>query len=106
MDRVQVLPVTTQLRDLHDDFLDAWHTAIEDGLVSEAEIAALTFMLRSKTGLIARADDGVRLALSSLKGGSTRRTREGRQEFETLHGPIDFEAYKNARTADTDPDAA
>jgi hypothetical protein len=106
MDSMQVSPVTTQLRDLHDDFLDAWHTAIEDGLISEVEIAALTAMLRSKTGLIARADDGVRLALSSLKGGSTRRTREGRQELQRLHGPIDFEAYKKRQAAEDGPDAA
>ncbi len=103
---MQIMPVTTQLRDLHDDFIDAWIQAIADGVVGETEIAALTVMLRGKTGLIARADDGVRLALSSLKGGSTRRTREGRQEFETLHGPLDFQAYKNARTGGNDPSAA
>ncbi len=90
---MQVLPVTTQLR-------DAWDDAQDDGVICHIEIAAIT-------RLIARADDGVRLGLSAMKGGAdARRVREGREEFARLHGPINFQAYKKRQAAEDGPDAA
>ena len=89
---MQVNPVTTQLR-------DEWDAAIEDGHVCHNDMTRIT-------RLIARADDGVRLALGAIKAGpDTRRIREGREEFERLHGPICLRTYKKRRR-DGNPDSA
>lgn len=81
---MQTLPATTQLR-------DAWEDATDDGVICAREMATIT-------RLIVRADDGVRHALTVLKGGpDTRRSRESRDDFERLHGPIRIETYQHAK---------
>lgn len=92
---MQTLPATTQLR-------DAWEDALEDGVICPKEAKSLT-------KLIERVDDGVRYALTVLKGGpDTRRSREMRDEYESLHGPISIERYarKKHRRDATPTDAA
>ena len=89
----QMQPVSTRL-------LYAWENAWEDNQIDSTEAKTLTTLIEDN-------DDGTRLALSVLKGGaSTRRAHDGLQEFTALHGPIDFQAQRNARTAEDDPSAA
>lgn len=102
----QVPPLTTRLRDINEDFMHAWHRATADQTVDLAEIVRLNRMLADQTRFIAQADDGVRLCLASLKGGRPYRVGQMQADFEDLHGPIDFQTYKSARSAGTEPDAS
>lgn len=92
---MQVLPITTTLR-------DEWEDAIEDGHICPQEMAVLG-------RLIARADDGFRAGLAFMRTPDARRTERMGRDFEEVHGPIEIQKYQRnkKRPADgTPPDAA
>lgn len=80
---MQVLPITTTLR-------DEWEDAIEDGHICPQEMTVLG-------RLIARADDGFRAGLAFMRTPDARRTERMGRDFEEVHGPIDFDTYQRTK---------
>ena len=89
---MQILPLTTQLR-------DAWDDALEDGVIDAVEIVDLT-------ARIANVDDSQRVGLRIARTGmDTHQTRAVLAEYQRLHGPIDFQ-HEKTRRRDSHPDSA
>ncbi len=86
---MQTFGMSTETRDLKDEFVDFWREAVaNDGVICQSEVAQIAPLLAVMDQKIDQQDDAVRLVVAVMKVGQTKRVVRLKREYESLHEPI------------------